>query len=240
MFQLKDFFDLITSEGVFRLIDNPLEHRNLLFGNPFADDLESVPFKSGAEFEEVLDLLLGIAGNAESPGLQRLDKPILSEFVEGLPHRGAAYPQFLGEMLLRKPFARPKSAGKDTGFQVLVGPLPDGSGAFLGFVGGTLFHDCIQFRAIITKRRACLLYLPPLVKKYYTVHLHVFYKYLNIIHLFISHPGRATPILPSVIFGYINALVSPLVLVLRKDNIIATGYTRPAVEHLHESSECIG
>ena len=54
------------------------------------------------------------------------DQPVLFELVEGLPHRGAADPQLLGEMLLREAFTGGEPPGKDAGFQIFVGLLPDG------------------------------------------------------------------------------------------------------------------
>ena len=110
----EDFFDPFAPQGIFRHVDKPFEGGNLFFGNPSTDDPQGVPFQNCPELEEVVDLLRGVAGDAEPAGFQGFDQPVLFEFVEGLPHRGAADPQLLGKMLLRKTFTGGKPSGKDT------------------------------------------------------------------------------------------------------------------------------
>ena len=78
------------------------------------------------------------------PRFQGFYQPVLFELVEGLPHRGAADPQLLGKMLLRKAFTGGEPSGKDGGFQIFVGLLPDGDTVFRGIFWTDYVHDCIQ------------------------------------------------------------------------------------------------
>ncbi len=77
-------------------------------------------------------------------GFQGLYQPVLLEFVEGLPHRGAADSQLLGKMFLGKALAGGETSGKDIGFEIFVGLLPDGDTILPGLAGRTDVHVCIQ------------------------------------------------------------------------------------------------
>ena len=141
---LKDLIDPFAPQGIAGFLQNLFKFDNLFVGDPLADDFEGIPFQNRPEFEKVFDLLLGIHGDAETPRLERFYQSVLFEFVEGLPHRGAADTDLFGEMLLRETFTLHEPAGQDVGLQIAVRLLPDGDAVLSWFIGGTPVHDCIQ------------------------------------------------------------------------------------------------